>query len=180
MEYGNVVRLAGVGLLAFILSFITMIKSDLDLYMKPQLYALVLMNRIAHWVIFIFNSFYPFIFDRSWDGIFLGTLLITSVHWMWFKNECIVSYWEKLFFDPEYKMGQNPFHHPFAMDTGFHPQYGSQAMFDVIFTMSFVSVIIVLWRCELPLAVKINYIIVLLTIRYYIERVRKMKCTREN
>lgn len=172
----NVMRLSGLMLFAFSLAFTTMLKSQLDLWLKPQVYSLVFLNRFGHWIIFMFNAFYPFIFDRSWDGIFLGTLLITSVHWLWFKNECIVTYLEKKLLDPSYVLGQNAFHHPFVTDLSLHPKYGAQAMMDVMFCFTMVSMVIVLWRSNLNITVKITYLMVIIVVRYYVESIRKMKC----
>lgn len=179
MAVSNLHRFFGLSLFSFVLALISMFKSrNMRLVDNAGTYTLVYLNRAVHWILFLFNAFYVFIFTREWDGIFLGTLLVTSLHWLWFNNECIVTYWEKWLMDSSYKLGDRPFYHPFAMDTSFHPTYGSRAFFDIIFTLSFVSLSIVLWRLEINVWFKLTYIAIIAIIRIYIEMIRKLRCVR--
>lgn len=53
---------------------------------------------------------YPFLAPKTYDGIFLVTLLAVGLHWMLFKGECILSYVEKRMFYSDYNMGDAPVH----------------------------------------------------------------------
>jgi hypothetical protein len=63
----------------------------------------------------LFISFYIFIFywTKKYDIYFCIYHLIIIIHWLLLKNECILSYLEKKTRDKNYKLGDNPFEHPF-------------------------------------------------------------------
>lgn len=175
----NLRILTGVGLFAVLLSLISSLKTDMLWPFKDPIgFCLILLVRVIHWSIFLFNSFYVFLFDKEWDWIFLGLLLAVSIHWVWFKCECIVTYFEKKILDKEYSLGDRPFNHPFAMDTSFHPEYGSRAFFDAMFSLTFVSLVLVLWRIDVSWMFKLTYILIIIVVRFYIEAMRKNECMR--
>jgi len=69
--------------------------------------------QIFHIINEILLSFYILIFPHKYDIYYMIYLLIISIHWMFFKNECILSYIEKKSLDFKYKLGDNPYYHPF-------------------------------------------------------------------
>jgi len=175
----NSVTFIGLSLFALVLSFISSLKSDMNWPLNnPLQFLLILAVRSLHWTIFLFNSFFIFLFDKEWDFLFLGLLLGVSLHWIWLKCECVVTYFEKMVLEPGYELGDRPFHHPFAMDTSFHPQYGSRAFFDAMFTLTFVSLVVVLWRIDVGWLFKITYLSIIALVRVYIEVMRKHQCMR--
>lgn len=63
---------------------------------------------------------YPYLTAPSRRDIaILGITALISVHWLVFKGECILSYWEKSIYYKDYQMGVAPLHHWFvdAVDT---------------------------------------------------------------
>ena len=61
----------------------------------------------------IFFSTYIFIFDKKYDIYFVIYILILVTHWTLLKNECILSYIEKKLINKNYKLGEDPFNHPY-------------------------------------------------------------------
>jgi len=71
-------------------------------------------NRIILWLIrwihlntLLFLIIYVFLFDVTYDYIYLGFVLIMFISWAFFKTECIFSYIEKKQLDSEYLLGSN-------------------------------------------------------------------------
>lgn len=175
----NLVTLGGLSLFSLVLSLISTLKTNMMWPLKdPVQFIMIMLVRVIHWTIFLFNAFYIFLFDKECDWIFLGVLLGVSIHWIWFKCECIVTLFEKQIMNKSYVMGDRPFHHPFAMETSFHPQYGSRAFFDAMFALTFVSVIVVLWRLKIGWVFKAIYVLIIVVVRIYIEAMRKNECMR--
>lgn len=48
------------------------------------------------------------------DMVFIAIMCAIYLHWMLFKNECILSYWEKKEIDSSYRLGECPYLHPFV------------------------------------------------------------------
>lgn len=63
------------------------------------------MDLHALWLLFL--VFYPFFGNRNTDKYFLLMLEILIIHWIIFKNECVVSYLKKRQADPSYVMGSD-------------------------------------------------------------------------
>ena len=79
--------------------------------MKQVLLRLV---QLFHLLNEIFISTYIFWFRTpKYDLYFSIYLFLISIHWYLFKNECVISYMEKKIMDSSYKMGQEPYYHPF-------------------------------------------------------------------
>lgn len=64
--------------------------------------------QMFHFLIDAFNMSYIFIFNPFYDVYFCTWILLQTMHWGLLKNECIVSYVEKIIIDPTYKLGTNP------------------------------------------------------------------------
>ena len=69
--------------------------------------------RWIHYFTFFAGSFYIFIFTSAYDLWYVVYFVLLALHWKLFKNECILSYWEKKILRPDYKMGETPKEHPF-------------------------------------------------------------------
>lgn len=70
--------------------------------------------RWVHSVIMLFNLLYIFMFDKKYDLLYLILFNFIIVHWLFFKNECVLSYIEKKIIDKNYKIGDEIFSHPFT------------------------------------------------------------------
>ena len=63
---------------------------------------------ILHILIFIFTSFYAFIFPKnSFDFIYLFYSFTVILSWTVYNGECYITYWMKLIQDPNYVPGKN-------------------------------------------------------------------------
>jgi hypothetical protein len=69
--------------------------------------------KIIHIIHEIFLSTYIFIFNKKYDIYFVIYIFILSSHWIILKNECILSYIEKKLMDKNYKLGVEPYNHPY-------------------------------------------------------------------
>jgi hypothetical protein len=63
--------------------------------------------KFIHFLIDIMITSYIFIFSPIYDIYYAAFLLIQTLHWVALKNECIITYIEKLLIDPDYKLGSN-------------------------------------------------------------------------
>jgi amino acid permease len=61
----------------------------------------------------ILLSGYIFIFNKKYDIYYIIYTLLIIFHWICLKNECILSYIEKKLINKEYKLGSEPYKHPF-------------------------------------------------------------------
>ena len=64
---------------------------------------------VAHWFVSYMCSFYVF-FRKStkYDWLYFSVLCITVISWTLSKNECIISYFEKLCIDDTYVFNSKP------------------------------------------------------------------------
>jgi len=68
---------------------------------------LVEVVKFIHFLIDIILTTYIFIFSPIYDIYYSGFLLIQTLHWASLKNECIITYIEKLLLDPTYELGSD-------------------------------------------------------------------------
>ena len=87
----------------------------------------------------IFLSIYIFIFSKKYDIYFTIYLVIIAIHWLFIKNECIISYIEKKLINNNYILGSKPFYHPFR---NLMPKY----LIYLLDIMKFINIIVVLIR----------------------------------
>ena len=57
--------------------------------------------------------------DTRYDIYFIITILLIRSHWMFFKGECIITYFEKLAAMPNYKLGSDMYNKPASTLMGF-------------------------------------------------------------
>lgn len=106
----------------------------------------------------IFVFFYG---SSYWDIPYIVLIVSIYTHWLFLKNECIISIKEKLIYDPNYTIGQCPYIHPFALYIEKHFKY-----FPLLCVM-FISTLYVIAQTKmLPIIVKVLILIIMLT--YYI------------
>jgi len=61
-----------------------------------------------HFLLFIINSFYAFLFSKNrFDLYYLLLMFLTGLSWTLCKGECILSVIYKKYKDPNYKIGEN-------------------------------------------------------------------------
>ncbi len=59
----------------------------------------------------IFFSLYAFVSPKKYDIYFAVFMFFMSIHWVFLKDECILSYLEKKLMDPNYELGSDPKKH---------------------------------------------------------------------
>ena len=70
--------------------------------------------KFIHIINEIFIMTYVFLFKTNkYDLYYSIYLFIIFLHWLLFKNECIISYLEKKSIDKNYVLGSKPFEHPY-------------------------------------------------------------------
>jgi hypothetical protein len=106
----------------------------------------------------IFLSTYVFIFPKIYDIYYTIFLIIIILHWIFLKNECILSYIEKKIIDKNYILGTNPYYHPYHMAVSKYFIY----LFEIF---KFINIFIVLYR---NFNNKFIFISMLLIIGFYI------------
>jgi hypothetical protein len=91
------------------------------------------------------------------DLVFICIILGINLHWVFLKNECIISFWEKQQIDPTYKLGECPFVHPFAhfVSGRFTDENGIKYFMSAIQLLSALSFMAVLWRVKIGGQVKL-------------------------
>lgn len=119
-----------------------------------------------HVMLSLFNALYSIF---SWplnrglrdvlDLLYLSLMGAIMGHWVLFKNECILSHFEKVNMDPSYKLGECPYVNPFMHVL--RSFVGELAFLLIINVLPYISVVIVLCRCRLLSAsMKAGYAIV--------------------
>ena len=103
-----------------------------------------------HLVLYAVHVLYPYLTWRVphrelWDHVYLCGVFAIYLHWLPFRNECLLSYWEKRIIDDTYALGECPSIMPF--------QYWLQA--DAIVAahagwIALVSTILTMWRMRSP------------------------------
>lgn len=74
-------------------------------HLRPLLYFVILF----HTVFTVLMLVYPIVVKtREYDGVYIGIAVLTMMHWVVLKGECIVGWLEKRLFYEEYYMGQAP------------------------------------------------------------------------
>lgn len=67
----------------------------------------------VHFINDMFVCIYPYIIPTAYDVYFVAFAFITVLSWIVFKNECILSYYEKKMENPDYEMGSDPAYNPY-------------------------------------------------------------------
>ncbi len=91
-----------------------------------------------HFTTFGFTLLYPLLYDKTYDLIYIIINLIIGFSWLFVKEECILSLWEKQIINPNYKSGDDIYQHPFLDNI-----FDSKNMTSVLIITSFIVFIFV-------------------------------------
>jgi hypothetical protein len=105
--------IATIGILLTIISYFVANFREPECVLTPVEFALLYLIRFLHYAFLLFGILYVFVFHFRYDFIYICFMIAVYMHWKLFKNECILSYWEKKLIDKSYKMGANPMAQPF-------------------------------------------------------------------
>jgi hypothetical protein len=104
-------------------------------------------------------AIYVFFYGSSyWDIPYIVLIVSIYTHWLFLKNECIISIKEKQIYDPNYKIGQCPYIHPFVLYLEKHFKY-----FPLLCLMFIATLYVIAQTKMLPLIVKGFILIVMIT-----------------
>jgi hypothetical protein len=78
---------------------------------SPTSNLVLLLLRYIHIAWGLFMILYWFLFDQKYDLIYLVMFCVMVSHWFMCNNECILNYLERKQVDPDYKLGEKPYHH---------------------------------------------------------------------
>jgi hypothetical protein len=98
---------------------------------------LSLLVQILHLAFAVFSPLVPILTDK-YDLYYVIVVFLTTLHWNIFKGECIASYYEKKFLDPNYKLGDNN-------DSLFKNILGKNTT-DIFIQLNFIGLLIVIHR----------------------------------
>lgn len=62
---------------------------------------------LLHFLADIFYFVYIIFFPKKYDIFIVLIFFAQCLHWIFLKNECSLSYYEKKLINPEYKLGEN-------------------------------------------------------------------------
>jgi tetrahydromethanopterin S-methyltransferase subunit D len=123
----------------------------------------------AHIAFSVFIALYPVI---TWpiryatrdilDCAYLSLIAIIFGHWMIFRNECIVSYFEKKQIDPMYKLGECPYVNPFTYVMASATSRYVKTF--IVSVLPIINVIIVVYRLRLMGYVSKVFVVVTLAL----------------
>jgi hypothetical protein len=98
---------------------------------------LSLLVQILHLGFAILSPLMP-ILSHKYDLYYVIIIFLTTLHWNIFKGECIGSYYEKKFLDPNYQLGDNK-------ESLFKNILGESTT-DIFIQLNFIGLFIVLHR----------------------------------
>ena len=130
---------------------------------------LLLLVEFIHLINDLFISFYVFIFywTKKYDLYFIIYFSLINLHWYIFKNECIISYFEKIIIDKNYKLGDNPYYHPFQ-------SHFPKSLFNFLYYFKILQIFIIFFRNS------DNYIILSFILTLIIFKIYNIKNDRES
>lgn len=67
----------------------------------------ILFVRFLHWYCVLFSVAYIFVFDGTLDIVYLVYATLLYIHWMFLENDCVLSYIEYRYYDPNYRLGRS-------------------------------------------------------------------------
>ncbi len=87
----------------------------------------------------LFVALYIFLFPKKYDLIYVIYIFLISLHWVIFKNECIISYFEKKSLNKNYVLGSLPYELPHNKDI-------TNSFHFYINTLKFFNIFMVIYR----------------------------------
>ena len=67
--------------------------------------------RYLHYCVLVFTNFYVFLYSPTNDIIYLVLMGLLNAHWLLYKGECCLTYYEKRLIDRDYILGSEPYRH---------------------------------------------------------------------
>jgi hypothetical protein len=139
-------------------------KQSLHKEKKDNAYLFVL--RLVHYIAIIIANIYLFVFNSSYDILYLIYCITFYFHWIIMKFECFISYLEYCYYDENYKCGTAKIETIYLRKV--FGKY-TELLLIVLGIISVTSISIVLYRQELiPIVLKIIIIIILFLYMAYI------------
>ena len=80
-------------------------------YEKKQL--ILITTSIVHFLNDMFVCLYPYFFAPIYDFYFAIFGVMTTISWLFLKNECFLSVIEKKMVDSNYEIGSKPYNNPY-------------------------------------------------------------------
>lgn len=96
--------------------------------------------KAAHIAIAMFQLTYLFLFDARYDLLLIASNFVVTLHWLFLRNECIMSYLERKVLEPDYVLGSDPYA---EQDKG----AGGPVAFAAVRTAVLLTNVIVILRC---------------------------------
>ena len=123
---------------------------------------------LIHWSISFICSFYIFYRkNSSLDWLYFAVICSTVISWTLTKNECLISYWEKLCIDEKYEFNSNPSLPYIEVIFG---NYTSIVTI-LLMSLSLYNLYVMMTKYEVPWQIKYTfiYLMILPSINYHIE-----------
>lgn len=119
--------------------------------------------RYLHYLVELFIATYIFIFPKKFDLYYSIFNFILCFHWIIFKNECILSYLEKKFINPNYVLGSHPKKHIHRNVLTFSFYYNY-----LVNILYFVNILFVFYRNKSILIRSLLFLSLIITLYYRI------------
>jgi hypothetical protein len=103
--------------------------------------------KVVHFAIATFQMAYLLVFAPRYDLWLLFLHFAVTLHWILFKNECIISYFERKVMEPDYVMGSDPYREQ-------DRSAGGPLVFAGARIVIMTTAVIVIIRSALPVSVK--------------------------
>lgn len=135
----------------------------------------VLLIRFAHYLAILSNIIYVFIFDPSWDLLYIICSLVMFFHWSFFNSECILGYLENSYYHDNYKTGDRPWNSYYLrLLLG---DYTRQFLF-VAGILSYVGFVIVSYRYPLPIPFGVKFVFHIFLLMFLLDTSKSKRRTQ--
>jgi len=89
------------------MSIIRIIDYIIDKLSNNQKKTVLEITNYFHLSLDFFLYSYLFLFNQMYDFYFIISIFLQFLHWLFFKNECVLNYVEKKLINNNYKLGNN-------------------------------------------------------------------------
>ena len=135
---------------------------------------------LIHWGITAISSFYIYYrWSASYDWVYFAVICTTIISWTLTGNECIISYWEKLCIDPDYKFNSEPSLPYICLIFG---EMGSNIVTPLLIMSTVYNLYSMMQIYKVPIIINITFIYLMLypMIKFRIEKTLKQSKNNEN
>jgi hypothetical protein len=136
----------------------------------------ILLIRFAHYLALLSNIIYIFMFDPSWDLLYIICSLVMFFHWSFFNNECILGYLENSYYHDNYKAGERQWNSYYLRTL--LGDYNRPFLF-VAGIISYVSFVIVSYRYPIPVPFGVKFVFHIFLLGYLLD-MSKSKIRTQN